>query len=63
MLVGHSYGGSVALAWAVDAPESISGLVLLAAPSQVWEGGLGLTNDLLASPVSGCRWPTPSRRW
>ena len=53
MLVGHSYGGSVALAWAVDAPESVSGLVLLAAPSQVWEGGLGVTNDLLANPVSG----------
>lgn len=53
VLVGHSYGGSVALAWAVDAPETISALVLLAAPSQVWEGGLGLTNDLLASPLTG----------
>jgi pimeloyl-ACP methyl ester carboxylesterase len=53
LLVGHSYGGSVALAWAVDAPESISGLVLLATPSQVWDGGLGLTNDVLASPVAG----------
>ena len=52
-LVGHSYGGSVALAWAVDAPETVSGLVLLATPSQVWEGGLGLTNDLLASPLVG----------
>jgi pimeloyl-ACP methyl ester carboxylesterase len=53
VLVGHSYGGSVALAWAVDAPDTVSGVVLLAAPSQVWEGGLGLTNDLLASPVTG----------
>ena len=53
LLVGHSYGGSVALAWAVDAPDSISGLVLLATPSQVWNGGLGLTNDVLASPVAG----------
>lgn len=52
-LVGHSYGGSVALAWAIDAPESVSALTLLAAPSQVWEGGLGLTNDLLASPLTG----------
>ena len=52
-LVGHSYGGSVALAWAVDAPESVSALVLLAAPSQVWKGGLGLTNDLLANPLTG----------
>ncbi len=53
LVVGHSYGGSVALAWAVDAPETVSGLVLLAAPSQVWEGGLGVTNDLLASAVTG----------
>ena len=52
-LVGHSYGGSVALAWAVDAPESVSALVLLAAPSQVWKGGLGLTNDLLANHFTG----------
>lgn len=53
LLVGHSYGGSVALAWAVDAPGSLSALVLLATPSQVWEGGLGLTNDLLASALTG----------
>ncbi|MFT3974343.1 MAG: alpha/beta hydrolase [Amaricoccus sp.] len=53
LVVGHSYGGSVALAWAVDAPGSVSALVLLGAPSQVWEGGLGLTNDLLASAVIG----------
>jgi pimeloyl-ACP methyl ester carboxylesterase len=53
LVVGHSYGGSVALAWAVDAPETMSGLVLLAAPSEVWKGGLGLSNDLLANPVTG----------
>ena len=52
-LVGHSYGGSVALAWAVDAPESVSGLLLLAAPSQAWEGGLGLRTSLLANPIAG----------
>jgi pimeloyl-ACP methyl ester carboxylesterase len=52
-VLGHSYGGSVALAWAVDAPESVEGLVLLAAPSQVWPGGLGLTTDLLANPIAG----------
>lgn len=53
VLVGHSYGGAVALAWAVHAPDTVSGLVLLASPSQVWEGGLGATNDLLASPLLG----------
>ena len=29
-MVGHSFGGSVALAWALRNPEAISGLVLLA---------------------------------
>lgn len=53
LAIGHSYGGSVALAWAVEAPETLSGLALLAAPSQVWEGGLGIANDLLANPLSG----------
>jgi pimeloyl-ACP methyl ester carboxylesterase len=53
ILVGHSYGGSVALAWALVEPASVTGLMLLAAPSQVWPGGLGLSTDLLASPVTG----------
>ncbi len=53
IVVGHSYGGAVALAWAVDTPDSLSALVLLAAPSQTWDGGLGLTTDLLANPVTG----------
>jgi pimeloyl-ACP methyl ester carboxylesterase len=52
-LVGHSYGGSVALAWALDAPDSPDGLVLLAAPSQVWDGGLGFRTNLLANPLAG----------
>jgi pimeloyl-ACP methyl ester carboxylesterase len=53
VLVGHSYGGSVALAWALAEPGAVRGLVLIAAPSQVWEGGVGLTSDLLANAVAG----------
>lgn len=52
VLVGHSYGGAVALAWALDAPASVEGLVLIGAPSQGWKGGIGLTNDLLAHPLT-----------
>lgn len=52
-LLGHSFGGSVALAWALGAPESVSGLMLLGAPSQVWEGGLGLLNRVTGAPVIG----------
>lgn len=53
ILVGHSYGGAVALAWALAEPDALRGLVLLAAPSHVWEGGVGLTSDLLARPILG----------
>lgn len=52
-LVGHSYGGSVALAWALSAPDSLDGLLLLSAPSHVWPGGVGLIFDLSANPVTG----------
>lgn len=52
-LIGHSYGGSVALAWALDDPDSVASLTLLGAPSQTWQGGLGLTTDLLANPLTG----------
>lgn len=52
-LIGHSYGGSVALAWALDDPLSVTRLMLISAPSQVWEGGLGLSTSLLANPLTG----------
>ena len=52
-LVGHSYGGSVALNWAVGSPESVAALVLLAAPSLVWEGSPGRLYDLTNTPVIG----------
>jgi pimeloyl-ACP methyl ester carboxylesterase len=38
--VGHSYGGAVALAWAVHHPMRLSALVPLAAPSHPWDTGL-----------------------
>ena len=53
LVAGHSYGGSVALAWALDAPESVSGLMVLAAPSHEWPGGVGFTSELLANPALG----------
>lgn len=38
VVFGHSYGGAVALAWAVDDPKSLRALVLAAAPSHLWAG-------------------------
>jgi pimeloyl-ACP methyl ester carboxylesterase len=53
VVVGQSYGGAVALAWATDAPESLAALVTLAAPSHRWEGGLPLQYVLTSAPVFG----------
>ncbi|MDA7426995.1 alpha/beta hydrolase [Primorskyibacter aestuariivivens] len=40
MVLGHSYGGAVALAWALERPEDTAALVLLAAVSNPWPGSL-----------------------
>lgn len=52
-LVGHSYGGAVALAYALQAPETVSGLLLLAAPSHVWPGNASPLYSFVNTPVVG----------
>ena len=51
LVLGQSYGGSVALAWAVHHPEDIAGLVTLAAPSHVWDGPLPVFYKITSHPV------------
>ncbi|MEM6887792.1 MAG: alpha/beta hydrolase [Pseudomonadota bacterium] len=59
VVVGHSYGGAVALAWAVDSPDKTAALVLLGAASMPWPGSLdpiyrinaSLPGSLLAVPL------------
>jgi pimeloyl-ACP methyl ester carboxylesterase len=51
IVFGHSYGGSVALAWAVNRPEALSALVLSAAASNPWETGLGAYYTILSHPM------------
>lgn len=41
IVVGHSYGGAVAMAWALEAQGDVSGVVLLGAVTHPWDGGLG----------------------
>ncbi len=43
LIAGHSYGGAVALAWALEAPGAVAGLVLLGAVSHEWPGPLDPT--------------------
>lgn len=55
MVLGQSYGGAVALAWAVERPDSLSALILLAAASNPWTSDLSLyykvTSNKLGSAV------------
>ena len=53
VIVGHSYGGAVAMAWALDHPDQAAAVVSLAGAVQPWEGGLGGFYAVLSSPISG----------
>lgn len=46
LILGHSYGGSVALAWALEGFLDPSGLILVSAPSLPWDGGLDYWHKL-----------------
>ncbi|WP_233557163.1 alpha/beta fold hydrolase [Gemmobacter lutimaris] len=49
LVLGHSYGGAVALAWAMQAP--VAGLLMLSGVAMPWEGGLGLWYQVTASAM------------
>lgn len=53
IVVGHSYGGAVALRVAMDHPELVQGLVLLAPASHPWGGGAPGFYRIQAAPVIG----------
>ena len=53
IVLGHSYGGAVALAWAVYQPDHISGLVLLSSPSHPWKSALSLRYRALSNALIG----------
>jgi pimeloyl-ACP methyl ester carboxylesterase len=41
VVVGHSYGGAVAMAWALRAPGDTAALVIVSGATMPWPGGLG----------------------
>lgn len=53
VIVGHSYGGAVALAWALEAPEQVAAVVSLAGVAMPWPGGLGFWYDFAANRFVG----------
>lgn len=63
IVVGHSYGGAVALAWAVYRPDDLAGLLVLAGASNPWEGDQGLYYSILGHPVAGPIFATLLSAW
>lgn len=59
LLLGHSYGGSVALAWALERFLDPAGLILVSAPTLPWHGGLDYWHRL-ADTAFGQRHAIPA---
>lgn len=53
IVLGHSYGGAVALAWAVTRPDTLAALVSVAGAAKPWNAPLPPLYRLLSHPVLG----------
>lgn len=53
ILVVHSWAGVLGARMALDYPERVAGLVMLAPVAYPWPGGVGWYNELVAVPVIG----------
>jgi pimeloyl-ACP methyl ester carboxylesterase len=53
VLVGHSWGGAVAMAYALDYPDDLIGLVPMSGATHPWPGGVAWYHDLVHTPVVG----------
>jgi pimeloyl-ACP methyl ester carboxylesterase len=53
IVVGHSWSGALAAAYALAYPGNVAGLVLLAPVTHRWPGGIGWYNPILTTPVIG----------
>ena len=53
IVLGHSFGSAVALAWGLNAPDDTAALVLLGGVSNPWPGELGTFYDVTGSAFGG----------
>ena len=53
ILVVHSWSGALGARLALDAPEQLAGLVMLAPVTHPWRGGVGRYNQVVTTPVIG----------
>ena len=51
LVLGHSYGGAVALTWAATAPDTLAGVLPLGAVAYPWDTGLGAFYTILSHPL------------
>lgn len=50
IVLGHSYGGAVAIAWALDNRDT-KALVMVSAASMPWEGSIWFMHNIMGNPV------------
>jgi pimeloyl-ACP methyl ester carboxylesterase len=53
VLVVHSMAGALGALMALDFPERVAGLVMLAPVTHPWKGGVGTINKVVTTPVIG----------
>jgi pimeloyl-ACP methyl ester carboxylesterase len=53
ILVAHSWSGALGTRMALDFPERVAGLVMLAPVTHPWRGGVGRYNKAVAMPLLG----------
>ena len=53
VIAGHSWGGALAMAWGVDRPDAVSGIVSVAGATMPWGGELSFFYEIGASDVTG----------
>jgi pimeloyl-ACP methyl ester carboxylesterase len=53
IFVVHSWGGALGARMALDYPQRVAGLVMLAPVAYPWRGGVGWYNKLVTTPVIG----------
>ncbi len=46
VVLGHSYGGAVAMGWALRAPDDLAALTIVSGATHPWPGGLGVWYDI-----------------
>lgn len=53
IVVGHSFGGIVAMSWALSRPDSTAAVVMLAGVANPWPGSLGWNYTVVGSALGG----------